>query len=69
MYLAAALFFNAFWPLVLLIPMLAVLHGRVIRREERYLEAKFGAPYRTTGDACADGCEELTMPGAKATSL
>ena len=45
-YVAAALFFNAFWPLVLLIPMLVVLHWGVIRREERYLEAKFGAPYR-----------------------
>jgi protein-S-isoprenylcysteine O-methyltransferase Ste14 len=46
MYVAVALFFNALWPLVLLLPMLAVLHFGVIRREERYLEAKFGAPYR-----------------------
>jgi protein-S-isoprenylcysteine O-methyltransferase Ste14 len=46
MYAAVALIFNALWPLVLLIPMLALLHWGVIRREERYLEAKFGAPYR-----------------------
>ena len=46
MYVAVALFFNALWPLVLLLPMLAVLHWGVIRPEERYLEAKFDAPYR-----------------------
>lgn len=46
MYVAVALLVNALWPLVLLIPMLAVLHWGVIRREERYLEDKFGAPYR-----------------------
>ena len=41
-----ALLFNTLWPLLLLIPMLAVLDWGVIRREERYLEAKFGDSYR-----------------------
>lgn len=46
LYLAVTLLFNAVWPLVLLPLMLIALHWGVIRREERYLEAKFGAPYR-----------------------
>lgn len=46
MYVGVALFFNALWPLVLLPPMFAVLHFGVIRREESYLEAKFGAAYQ-----------------------
>jgi protein-S-isoprenylcysteine O-methyltransferase Ste14 len=46
MYAGMALLFNALWPLVLLIPMLAFLDWGVIRREERYLEAKFGDSYR-----------------------
>jgi protein-S-isoprenylcysteine O-methyltransferase Ste14 len=33
------------WLLVLLIPVLAIMHWGVIRREERYLEKKFGATY------------------------
>ena len=45
LYLSVALMVNALWPLVLLPPVLVVLHWGVIRREERYLEAKFGAPY------------------------
>jgi protein-S-isoprenylcysteine O-methyltransferase Ste14 len=45
LYLSVALLVNALWPLILLPPMLAVLQWGVIRREERYLEAKFGAPY------------------------
>lgn len=45
LYVAVSLLVNALWPLVLL-PMLAVLHWGVVRREERYLEGKFGEPYR-----------------------
>jgi protein-S-isoprenylcysteine O-methyltransferase Ste14 len=45
-YAAVALLFNALWPLLLLVPMLAFLDWGVIRREERYLEAKFGDSYR-----------------------
>ena len=34
------------WMLVLVLPMFAVLHYGVVRREERYLEKKFGDDYR-----------------------
>jgi protein-S-isoprenylcysteine O-methyltransferase Ste14 len=46
LYLAVALLVNTLWPLLLLVPVLLVLHWGVIRREERYLEAKFGDSYR-----------------------
>jgi protein-S-isoprenylcysteine O-methyltransferase Ste14 len=46
LYLSVALLLNALWPLVLLPIMIAVLDWGVVRREERYLEAKFGASYR-----------------------
>lgn len=45
-YLGAALLFDVTWALVLS-PVVVVLVNRlVIRREERYLEAKFGEEYR-----------------------
>jgi len=34
------------WMLVLLVPAALVMHFFVVRREERYLEAKFGDAYR-----------------------
>ena len=46
LYLGITLLVNTPWPLILLSPMLLVLHWGVVRREERYLEAKFGEPYR-----------------------
>ena len=46
LYLALAFLLNTVWPLLLLPIMLAVLHWGVVRREERYLEARFGDPYR-----------------------
>lgn len=46
LYVSIALLVNTVWPLALLIPLLFVLHWGVVRREERYLEAKFGEPYR-----------------------
>lgn len=45
-YTALALLVNALWVLVLLVPLMFVMHVGVIRREERYLEAKFGDAYR-----------------------
>jgi protein-S-isoprenylcysteine O-methyltransferase Ste14 len=45
LYLGLTLIFNSVWPLVLFVPMLVVLDRGVIRREERYLEGKFGDVY------------------------
>jgi len=47
LYLGITLLFNALWPLLLVVPLLVVTQYGIIRREERYLEAKFGDPYRT----------------------
>jgi protein-S-isoprenylcysteine O-methyltransferase Ste14 len=38
--------FNTWWGFVVLIPVLVVMNVGVIRREERYLEQKFGESYR-----------------------
>jgi protein-S-isoprenylcysteine O-methyltransferase Ste14 len=45
-YVGLALLANALWGLALILPVLLVLHHGVVRREERYLEAKFGDAYR-----------------------
>lgn len=37
---------NMLWPLILLPPVMLVIARNVIGPEERYLEAKFGEPYR-----------------------
>lgn len=57
MYLAMALFYVAIAvaadsvvTLLLLVPLLVVVHYGVIRREEHYLEAKFGDEYRRYKD-------------------
>jgi protein-S-isoprenylcysteine O-methyltransferase Ste14 len=47
MYAGLALLIPALWPLLMLIPVLAVLSWGVVRREERYLERKFGEGYRS----------------------
>ncbi len=47
LYLAFSLLFDALWPLALFLPMALVLRYGIVGREERYLEAKFGEPYRT----------------------
>jgi protein-S-isoprenylcysteine O-methyltransferase Ste14 len=44
-YLGLSLVFNAFWPLPVLIPFLFLLDWGVVRREEHYLEGKFGDVY------------------------
>jgi protein-S-isoprenylcysteine O-methyltransferase Ste14 len=46
LYAGVALLIPALWPLVLLVPVLAIMQWGVIRREERYLERKFGESYR-----------------------
>jgi protein-S-isoprenylcysteine O-methyltransferase Ste14 len=46
MAVGLALGFASDWGMLLLIPALAVLHYGVVLREERYLTAKFGEPYR-----------------------
>ncbi len=46
MYVGLALLTNAGWVLALIVPVLLVMHYGVIRREERYLDAKFGDAYR-----------------------
>lgn len=45
-YLGLAIGFGASWALLLLIPTLILLQVAVIRREEAYLERRFGAAYR-----------------------
>ncbi|MEO6589956.1 MAG: isoprenylcysteine carboxylmethyltransferase family protein [Pyrinomonadaceae bacterium] len=45
LYVGIALIFNAFWALLLLLPLLAVVQNGIIKREENYLERKFGAEY------------------------
>lgn len=45
MYLGLTLASNTWWGIVFLLPLLLVMHFGVVRREERYLEAKFGEPY------------------------
>ena len=37
---------NALWPLLAVIPVVAIIQTQVIVREEAYLEAKFGESYR-----------------------
>jgi protein-S-isoprenylcysteine O-methyltransferase Ste14 len=41
-----ALIFDLDWILLLIVPSCVLLHFAVVRREERYLEGKFGDTYR-----------------------
>jgi protein-S-isoprenylcysteine O-methyltransferase Ste14 len=43
--LAAALFFNTYWPILLLVPVLFLVQRFVILKEEAYLRRRFGAEY------------------------
>jgi protein-S-isoprenylcysteine O-methyltransferase Ste14 len=45
-YLGVAVVLNVFWPLPALAPFLVLLDWGVVRREEEYLERKFGDGYR-----------------------
>ncbi|PYR38118.1 MAG: isoprenylcysteine carboxylmethyltransferase family protein [Acidobacteria bacterium] len=38
--------FNTWWGFIVLVPVLITMHFGVVLREERYLERKFGEPYR-----------------------
>ena len=45
LYLGIALLFNAFWAILFLLPLLFVVQNGIIKREENYLERKFGGEY------------------------
>ncbi|MEQ9200673.1 MAG: isoprenylcysteine carboxylmethyltransferase family protein, partial [Rhodospirillales bacterium] len=45
-YIGTSLIAGWFWPLLLLLPLLPLMHYGVIRREEDYLSAKFGTEYQ-----------------------
>jgi len=45
LYLGLTFLCNSWWGVALLFPVLVVLHFGVVRREERYLERKFGEEY------------------------
>jgi len=45
-FLGVACFVNGMVPFVLFVPLVALLHWGIVRREERYLDAKFGEAYR-----------------------
>jgi protein-S-isoprenylcysteine O-methyltransferase Ste14 len=47
LYLALALVFGSWWPILTLIPTMLIIRYAVISREERYLEREFGEEYRT----------------------
>ena len=44
-YIGVTVLLNVFWPIPALVPFFAVLHWGVVRREELYLENKFGEAY------------------------
>lgn len=50
MYAGLTLVFDTWWGFILLVPVLIMMHVGVIRREERYLENKFGDGYRRYRD-------------------
>jgi protein-S-isoprenylcysteine O-methyltransferase Ste14 len=45
-FIGMGLAMSTWWVFILLVPIAATMHWGVVRREERYLEAKFGEPYR-----------------------
>ena len=45
-YLGVTVAANTWWPILLLPPVLFLIQRGVVRREEHYLEAKFGNEYR-----------------------
>jgi protein-S-isoprenylcysteine O-methyltransferase Ste14 len=45
LYIGIALLFGALWVLLLLLPLLVIVQIGVVKREEIYLEGKFGSEY------------------------
>ena len=45
-YVGITVAWGAWWPLATLVPALAVVHWRIVRREEQFLEIRFGDEYR-----------------------
>ena len=45
LYLGIASLVNTLWLVLLLVPLMVVIQRGVVRREERYLEGKFGEDY------------------------
>lgn len=45
-YLGITLTSGSLWPLLTLTPVLAVVHWKIVLREEQYLESRFGDDYR-----------------------
>jgi protein-S-isoprenylcysteine O-methyltransferase Ste14 len=45
LYTGLSLLLNTWWSLLLLVPVWAVMHFAVVRREEAYLQRKFGQAY------------------------
>jgi len=45
LYLGIALLFDSGWSLFMLIPLMCIIHQRVVLPEEEYLEGKFGQEY------------------------
>ncbi|HEX3624584.1 MAG TPA: isoprenylcysteine carboxylmethyltransferase family protein [Verrucomicrobiae bacterium] len=46
-YLGMTLSTGSWWPLAALLPALAMVHWRIILREEQFLENRFGESYRS----------------------
>ena len=46
LFVGITLAVNTWWGIVILVPLVIVMHYGVVRREERYLEKKFGEAYR-----------------------
>lgn len=44
-YVGLSILLNTWWSLLLLVPVWLVMHFKVVRREETYLEGKFGESY------------------------
>jgi protein-S-isoprenylcysteine O-methyltransferase Ste14 len=45
LFLGLTMLLNSWWGVILLVPVLLILHFGVVRREEKYLEQKFGEEY------------------------